>query len=147
MGTAITYFTDADVGYLKPIATMVNQSNVQQAAFSNFSAKTNLEPGVAGEGAVAVPTSSVPEWMLKLRKPGGNRRKQVKTNPIGRKGVQAVASGRADKDEAWKKKHHGKKNKGSTTGKPVMRKDPDTAAPRNRGKKERMQAAAGDTSD
>ncbi|KAG8857631.1 RNA-dependent ATPase rok1 [Tulasnella sp. 330] len=145
VGTAITYFTDADVGYLKPIATMVNQSNIQQAAFSNASAKTNLEPGVAGEEGVAVPTSSVPEWMLKLKKPGGNRRKQVKTNPIGRKSVRAVASGRADKDEAWKKKHRGKK--GIKTTKSATKKDPSTITHRNRGKKERMQAAVGDASN
>ncbi|KAG8998154.1 RNA-dependent ATPase rok1 [Tulasnella sp. JGI-2019a] len=145
-GTAITYFTDADVGYLKPIATMVNQSNMQQTAFSNASAKTNLELGVPGEEAIAVPTSSVPEWMLKLRKPGGNRRKQVKTNPIGRKSVRAVASGRADKDEAWKKKSQEKK-RGAVVIKAATRKDPDTSPHRNRGKKERIQAAAGGMSD
>lgn len=107
-GTAVTYFTDDDVGYVKPIATMVNQSNIQQAAFSNAHAKTNLEPGTMAE-AIAAPTSAVPEWMLKLRKPGGNMRKQVRTKPIGRKDVKAVANGRADKDLAWKKKMERKK--------------------------------------
>jgi len=101
-GVAITYFTDDDVGYLKPIATMVNQSNVQQAAFSDAgAAKTNVD---GNDAMVAAPASAVPDWMLRIKKPGGNRRKQVREKPVGRKGVKAVATGRADRDEAWKMK-------------------------------------------
>lgn len=66
-GRAITFFTDADVEFLRPIANVIKASG-----------------------------SEVPEWLLSVRRPKQGRRRQLAKKPVSRKSIQpggaAVAS-------------------------------------------------------
>ncbi|KAG8921593.1 RNA-dependent ATPase rok1 [Tulasnella sp. 418] len=97
-GQAFTYFTDADAPFVKAIANVINQSNIQQTAFSAS------KPDIAMEDAIQPPTSTIPEWMLKLPKPSKMKKRQLLKKPVERKSVGVVAGRNVGKKEAIRKR-------------------------------------------
>lgn len=99
---AITYFTDDDVPYLRPIAQMVHQVHIQQAAFATAAA-TNMDDET--RAAISAPTNPIPEWMLKLPRSRNQKdRKRLRTSTVDREGVTKVAGGLIGKRDAVKKR-------------------------------------------
>ena len=98
---AISYFTDDDLPYLRPIAQMVHQVHIQQTAFANAAA-TNLDSET--QANIVAPTTPVPEWMLRLSRTTNSReRKRLRTSGVDRKGVTDVAGGMIGKKDAIRK--------------------------------------------
>lgn len=99
---AITYFTDDDVPYLRPIARMIHQVNLQQTAFAN-AAESNMDEEL--RETIRAPVTPIPEWMLSLQKTNSTRlRKQLRQTRVDRKGVTDVAGGSLGKKDAMKKR-------------------------------------------
>ncbi|KIO26766.1 hypothetical protein M407DRAFT_74078 [Tulasnella calospora MUT 4182] len=81
-GVAVTYFTDADVPFLRPIAQMINQTHAQ-----------------------------IPEWTLKLNKARKMKSDEKRRRKVKRDSVTKVAGGLVGRRDALRRRHGGKKEK------------------------------------
>ena len=98
-GTAITYFTDEDLPYIRPIARMVKDVHTQQTAFANAAATLNIDR--EARECIKAPAHPIPDWMLLLRKTQSTRaRKALRTTKPKRASVAAVAGGVTGKKAA-----------------------------------------------
>ncbi|KAG8986542.1 RNA-dependent ATPase rok1 [Tulasnella sp. 427] len=114
-GVAVTYFTDADIPFLRPIAQMINQTHVQQLAFASAQSTLNIDEATREliASVAPKPSAQIPEWMLKLNKGRKMKSDEKKRRKVKRDSVTKVAGGLVGRRDALKKRHGGKKDRKS----------------------------------
>ncbi|KAG8930402.1 RNA-dependent ATPase rok1 [Tulasnella sp. 417] len=112
-GVAKTYFTDADIPFLRPIAQMINQTHVQQLAFASAGSTLNIDEATREliASVAPKPEAQIPEWMLKLSKARKMKSDDKRRRKVKRDSVTKVAGGSVGRRDALRKKYGGKKEK------------------------------------
>lgn len=110
---AITYFTDTDIPFLRPVAQMINQTHVQQLAFASAKSTLNIDQATRELIASVAPKleARIPEWMLKLNKARKMKNDEKRRRNVKRDSVTKVAGGLVGRRDALKKRYGGKKEK------------------------------------
>ncbi|KAG9050192.1 RNA-dependent ATPase rok1 [Tulasnella sp. UAMH 9824] len=112
-GVAITYFTDADIPFLRPIAQMINQTHIQQLAFASAKSTINIDEATREliASVAPKPEAQIPEWMLKLNKARKMKSDEKRRRKVKRDSVTKVAGGSVGRRDALRKRYGGKKEK------------------------------------
>ncbi|KAG8951278.1 RNA-dependent ATPase rok1 [Tulasnella sp. 424] len=112
-GMAITYFTDADIPFLRPVAQMISQTHIQQLAFASAKSTLNIDEATREliASVVPKPEARIPEWMLKLNKARKMKNDDKRRRKVKRDSVTKIAGGLVGRRDALKKRYGGKKEK------------------------------------